>query len=327
MQTQNNTLISEREEIKNLITGFDTIRMERIKFIERRLYIERTPFKVYSGLTGALAAATFNGNVESKRLGKWRDAMRKELGSQERQEAYLQMMADFGSLTHECLVRIHQNGKLDWKEEQDYAFEFFNQSAINNGITPNYNVTRKQVFDYCKAAASLLQFVYDNVVKIYSIEGMCKDEELEIATPLDFVCRIKKEKKGEVDVSLNIKTSEQFSDSHREQVAVEKYLWNRTYPDLHIEKTGLLRAKDWSQKKGLPTYEMELLDEATETELLTDTLNRLRICKASKKATYVNYEKETPVFTGITVAGEPPKIEMKTLEQLLTEIELKEEVV
>lgn len=325
METTKSSLISEREVIKNLISDFPTIPMERIKFIEKRLYVEYNPFRVYCGITGALEASTFKGDVEAKRLGKWRDAMRKELGSQERQEAYLQMMADFGTLTHQCLVRIKENGKLDWKEEQDYAFDYFNQSAIKNGITPNYNVTRKQVFDYCKAAAALLQFVYDNVVKIYSIEGMCKDDELELATPLDLVCRVK-DKKTEIDVSLNIKTSEQFSNSHRKQVALEKHLWNKTYPDLQVAKTGLLRGKDWSQKKGIPTYEWELLDEADEQNLLSNTLNRLRICKADENATYINYEREVPVFAGVTVAGESPKIEMKTLEQLLTEMELVREL-
>lgn len=312
-------LISEKQVINNLIQGgFRTILMHRIKFIEKRLYVTQEPFKVYVGLTGSLAASTFNGDAESKRLGKWRDSMRRELGGQDMQEAFVNTMADFGSLVHESLVRIKENGKLDWKDEQEYAQKYFENSCRINGITPNFNVIRRMVFDYCKAASSLMQFCYENVTEMYSIEGMAKDDDLQIATPIDLVCKIKT-KKGDIDVSLNIKTSEQFSDSHRKQVCIEKYLWNQTYPELQVAQTGLLRHKDWNLKKGVPTYELELIDTETEESMLRNTLQRLRICRDDVDSTYLGYPSEVPVFSGQTLIGESPKIESKTLEQLFTE--------
>lgn len=309
-----NQYITEREEIKNLIQcdKFTSVKMNRIKFIEKRLYAIDDPFKVYSGLTGALDAATFKGNRGAKRLGKWRDKMRSELGA-EGQEAYLNTMADFGTLCHECLVRIKENGGLNWNEEQDYAEQFFYGSAKRHGITPNANVIRSQVFEYCKAAASLLQFVHDNVIEIYGIETMCKSDELQIATPVDMVCRIK-EKKGERTVSLNIKTSEQFGAHHYEQVSVEMHLWNNTYPDFQVDATGLLRPKDWSQKKGLPTYEYELLDDPQ--TMFENIRKRLLLCMADAECSYINYPTELPVFDGITKAGESPKIVMKSLQEI-----------
>lgn len=314
-----NQYITEKEEIKNLIQcdRFISIHMERIRFIEKRLYCTKEPFKVYSGLTGALDAATFKGNRGAKRLGKWRDKMRAELGV-EGQEAYLSTMADFGSLTHECLVRIKQQGFLDWGFEQDYARQFFEGSAKRNGIEPNFNVIRSQVFDYCKAAASLLQFVHDNVMEIYAIETMAMSDELQIATPLDLVCRVK-EKKGERVVGLNIKTSEQFGLHHWEQVSVEMHLWNNTYPDFQIDATGLLRHKDWNQKKGLPTYAYELMDSEDQQKTFEDARKRLLLCLADSECTYMNFPTELPSFSGITKSGEAPKIVTKTLEEIYNE--------
>lgn len=319
-------LISEKQIINNLIVnGFKTVILERIKFIEKRLYVMREPFKVYVGLTGSLDAATFKGDAESKRLGKWRDSMRRELGGQDMQEAFVNTMADFGTLVHESLVRIKENGKLDWKEEQEYAHKYFDNSCRMNGIIPNFNVIRRMIFDYCKAASSLMQFVYDNVVEMHSIEGMCLDDDLQIATPVDLVCKIKT-KKGDIDVSLNIKTSEQFSDGHRRQVCIEKYLWNQTYPELQVAQTGLLRHKDWSMKKGLPTYELELIDLDTESKMLKGTLNRLRICRDDENSTYLGYPTEVPVFVGSTKIGDAPKVEQRTLQQLFLESTLTEEL-
>ncbi len=312
-------IITEKESIYNLIQcdKFTSITMERMRYIEKRLYVTPEPFKVYSGLTGALDAATFKGNRGAKRLGKWRDKMRAELGA-EGQEAYLNSMADFGTLCHEALVRIKQYGFLDWSFEQEYAAQFFEASAKKHDIYPNRNVISSQVFEYCKAAASLLQFVHDNVIEIYAIETMALSDELQIATPIDLVCRVK-EKKGERTVALNIKTSEQFGAHHYDQVAVEMHLWNNTYPDFKVDATGLLRPKDWSQKKGVPTYEYELMDADDQKNTFEKIRSRLLLCMSDPECTYLNYPTELPVFDGITKAGEAPKIVVKTLEQLYKE--------
>lgn len=318
--------ITEITEIKNLlkISSVQTITMYRVNFDYKRGYVMVNPFQVYSGLTGALAAATFKGNIESKRIGKWRDKMIAHLGGQDNQEAYLQAMADFGSLCHECLVRIKENGKLDWNEEQTYAAAYFEQSAKDSGITPSGSVIRSQVFEYCKAAAAILQFCYDNVVEIYAIEAMCKDDNLMIATPLDLVCMIKI-KNGEIPVSINLKTSSQITNSHREQVAVEKHLWNSTYPDLNVVATGILRPKDWNLKK-VPSYEFELLERGLDDALLKYAISRLEIIKEDELSTYLTFPKEIPVFTGISKLGEAPQIITKTLEEMfLEEKETKEE--
>jgi len=313
-----NNYITEKEVIKNLIRTdkFESLTMERIKFIEKRLYMEKSPFRVYSGLTGALEAATFKGNRGAKRLGKWRDKMRAELGV-EGQEAYLNSMADFGTLLHESMVRIKEKGYLDWADEQEYATQFFEGSAKKHGITPNFNVIRSQVFEFCKSAASMLQFVYDNVIEIYGIETMAKSDEYQIATPLDLICKIK-EKKGESVVCLNIKTSEQFGAHHWEQVAVEMYLWNRTYPDFPVSKTGLLRPKDWNVKK-VPTYEFELMEEQDQMKTLLGVLKRLELCLNDPECTYMNFPTELPSFKGVTAAGECPAIVTKTLEEIYNE--------
>ncbi len=308
-------MIKEIEQIDNLLTtGIKTIAMHRLNVGNKRVYVTTEPFKVYSGLTGALTASTFQGNIEAKRLNKWRDKMVDSLG-REGQESYLNSMADFGTLTHEAILSIWKNKNLDWKYEQEYAHKFFTESAKQNGLIPNEGIIRSQIFEYCKAAASLLQFIFDNVVDIYAIEGMAKHDILEIATPIDLCCKLKD---GRV-VTLNIKTSAQIGDHQREQCAIEKLLWNTTYPDCQAISTGILRPKDWSQKKGIPTYEFELLDEKTEIEMREDAVKRLMLTKSNEKSTYLNYPKSIAVFSGITKLGESPKIESRTLEQLFTE--------
>lgn len=314
-------MITENVEIRNLLlSGFKTIHMNRINVNGKRMYVVAEPFRAYSGLTGALSAATFKGHQDEKRLSKWRDKMVDTLG-REGQEAYLSSMADFGTLLHECTVKIKEYGGLNWQEEKEYAEAFFEASAKQNGLVPNYGIIRAQVFEYQKAAASVMQWIYDCVTDIYSIEGMCKSDVLGIATPIDMVCKVK-EKKSECVVTINLKTSGQLGNHHREQVSVERYLWNETYPELQAQKTGLLRPKDWSVKKGIPTYEFELLDEETERKYFTNAYKRLMLVKEDEQSTYLNFPNNILTFTGETKLGESPKLEVKTLEQIFTENQL-----
>jgi hypothetical protein len=312
-------LITEVEIIKNLLktSKLKDLKMFRLKFMEKRLYATTKPFEVFSGLTGSLDACKFKGDIESKRIGKWRDKTIATFGSQEAQEGFLGMMADFGNLTHSALVTIKETGGLNWADEQQYAKEFFEASAKKNGFTPNQNIIQSQVFEYCKAAAAILQFCYDNVVEIYGIEAMAKSDDLMIATPIDLVAKVKS-KDGDIMVSINLKTSSQIGNHHREQVSVEKYLWNNTYPDCQVVKTGIVRTKEWNTKK-VPTYEYELLKPEDESRFLNSALGRLAICKDDPQSSYLNYQKDVQVFVGQTKLGELPNIEVKTLEQLFND--------
>lgn len=304
-------MITEKEQISNLLlSGMQTIPMFRINYLGKRLYCQEKPFKVYSGLTGALSCVTFKGNVESKRVNKWRDKMIDHLG-REGQEAYLQTMADFGTLTHESIVRAWKDGFLDWKAEQEYAENFFRESALANKIEPNEMIVRQQVFEYCKAAASLLTFLHAEVSELYAVEGMAKTDVYNIATPVDIYCKLKSGKTA----TLNIKTSSQITDSHREQVAVEKFLWNETYANAEV--TGIIRPKDWSMKKGQPTYELEILKADDETRYIKSVTSRLAIAMNDENNTYLNFPKEVSMFSGKTKLGETPIIETRTMEQVI----------
>jgi hypothetical protein len=305
----------EKELIANLITSdIPTITMYRIKLYGKRGYVKLIPFTLYSGLTGALASATFKGNIENKRIEKWRDSMINRLGGIEEQSAYLQSLADYGTISHEVLVRIKKNGSLDWNFEKEHAYKYFNQSAITNGIIPNPDIIEKQVFEFCKSAASLMQFIYENVSEIKAVESMCFCDDLQIATPVDLVCVIKNQL-----VTINLKTSEQFSDHQREQVCLEKYMWNKTYPEFKAAQTGLFRSKKWLIKKGQPTFDFELLKPEVEEPLLKDALQRLTLCKSNPNSTYFSYPKDVISFDGKTKAGEIPKIILKSIESVITE--------
>lgn len=306
----------KKELIENLLTSspISTITMSRITYRGSRMYVSKDPFKIYSGLTGALSCASFKGNEDVKRIDKWRDSMISHLGSIEAQEAYLNSMADFGTLVHECVLRIWEQKFLDWKQEQNFARSYFENSARKNGIMLNENVVDKQVFAYCKHAASLMQFFHDNVIDVYGIESMCKSDSLCIATPVDIVCKIKDGR----NITLNIKTSSQISDHQREQVAMEMLLWNETYDKCFVDATGIIRPKDWRIDK-VPTYELEILKPEEQKELAKNATNRLLLARDDSKSTYVNFPTSIHVFSGQTKLGDKPNIECLTLEQFLNE--------
>jgi len=307
----------ETEEIKNLIQSpVPTITMHRINYGGKRGYASTEPFRIFSGLTGALSACTFKGNIDNKRIDKWRDKWVKDIGS-DGQEAYLNSMADYGSLLHEALVGIHNTGKIVWEDYRKYATEYFIASAHKNGFTPNLGTIEMMVYENCKGAASVLQFVFDNVQEIHAIESMCFSDELGIATPVDAVVTIKDKKLGAIRVCINLKSSSQFGDHQREQIALERFMWNLTYPDFQAHATALLRPKDY--KKETPTYEFEILDAVDEADFLKDALSRLRLCKDNPKSTYLNFPKSVRVFSGETKLGETPKIATKTMEELFFE--------
>lgn len=306
----------KKEKINNLLTtnAIATVMMSRINYRNHRLYVTEKPFGIYSGLTGALSCATFKGNEDSKRIVKWRDKMINHLGSIEKQESFLQSMADFGTLTHECIVKVWEKKEIDWVTEKEMARSFFENSAKNNNIDINESVLEAQITDYCKSVSSLMQFLYDMVDEIYSVEGMCKCDELMIATPVDIVCKLKS---GKV-ATLNIKTSSQISHHQKEQVAMEMYLWNKTYENCKADVTGIIRPKDWMIKKGNPTYEFVLLTDEEQYNLVSQAKTRLLLSKNDETSTYLNYPKESHVFKGITKLGEKPIIECLSLEELLT---------
>lgn len=308
-------MIIREEEVKNLIQSpVPTIVMTRINYFHKRLYVLDDPFQVYSGLTGALDAVKFKGNQEVKRISKWRDKMIDHLGGVQEQRDYLNTMADFGTIVHEAIVRMWTNGLLKWEDEQEYARNYFRESALANNIQPNDVVIRQQVFEYCKNAASLMMFLHEQVDELYAVESMAKSDDILIATPIDMVVKLKDKRV----VTINVKTSGQITNSQREQVAVEKFLWNETY-DLKAHTTGILRPKDWMLKKGVPTYEFETLKTDEENRYLTSVYARLKIAMADAESTYINFPKETVVFTGETKIGENPTMESKTLEQLYKE--------
>lgn len=307
-------MLTKETQVKNLIQSkIPTIVMTRINFFHKRLYVSENPFKVYSGLTGALEGIKFKGNAENKRLSKWRDKMIDHLGGVQEQRDYLNSMADFGTIVHEATVRMWNKGLLNWKEEQDYAYEFFKQSALANNIQPNDVVIRQQVFEYCKNCASIMMFLHEEVEDLYAIETMAKSDDFEIATPIDMVCKLKDQRV----VTINIKTSERISLSQKEQISVEQFLWNQNY-DLQAHTTGILRPKDWRINK-VPTYEFVTLKPDEADKYLQSVISRLKIAKDDEENTYLNYPKEAIIFTGETKIGENPTMETRTLEQLYKE--------
>ena len=302
--------IKDIEVIENMLQIGDYLKMFRVNYGGRRLYVQPEPFSYYSGLTGALSAATFNGDPDSKRLKGWREGMIDSFGAKNADD-YLNMTADFGTLLHTALVTIKVNGCIDWAEEKERAFNFFVNSYRSRFLEPNIRVIKQQTYDYQKHVASLLQFIYDRVQEIYAVETPAKWEALRIATPIDLFCLCRQTEKGTArPTTINLKTSTMISEHHLEQISCEMIMWNETY-DQKAEFTAAMRTKDWKEDKT-PTYEYKYLDLEKASEISGNAARRLELCMNSK-AGYL-YEPKNKSFVGVTKVGEQPVIEVKTLQ-------------
>jgi hypothetical protein len=303
----------ETEIIQNLLkdSSFKGITMHRVNYNGKRAYIRPEPFKVYSGLTGAIESATFRGDMDSRRITKWREAQIEQFGSVEKHSQHMDAMADFGTYLHMALVEIWN--KKEYTFDQDAAREWFMQSDKENGIEHNELSMNMRVFEHHKAVCSLMQFVHDEVSEIIAIETMACSDQYSIATPCDIIY---KDKKGIV-CNVNMKTSNQIGEHHKNQVSIEKFLWNTTYPELQVQKTGVWRGKDWMLAKGVPTYELVFVpDDAERTNMI---LRKFDCVLSDPSASYDNFKRETRVFTGTIALGEKPNIAVKTIEQAFME--------
>ena len=307
----------ETEVIKNLITSpIETLVMNRISYMNRRCYVltgmdegGNETNKVYSGLTSAMSASSFKGDINNVRLSKWRDKMVNQLGGLEQQQQYLDSMADFGTLTHSALVTIWENKSFDYDPQGEMAREYFIGSAKKLGISVNEDVLNSQVFDYLKAVSSLMQWIHDEVTDIVAVESMAICEKLKIATPLDIVCKLKNSNDL---VSINMKPSSQISDEHLKQASMEMMMWNETYPKYQVARTGIFRPKDWMEKKGVPTYETKLLDLADAQNNYLAVSKRMEIALNDPDVSYANFNLTKKMFTGKVPLGAAPKIEYQS---------------
>lgn len=302
----------ENEIIKNLLTSspFYGVTMHRVNYNGKRCYILPEPFGVYSGLTSALEASTFRGDMDSRRITKWREAQIEQFGSVEKHSQHMDAMADFGTYLHMALVEIWNTQKFEFNH--DKAREWFMESDKENGIEHNELSMNMRIFEHHKAVCSLMQFVHDEISEILAIECMAYSDEYQIATPLDIIY---KDKKGVV-CNVNMKTSNQIGNHHKTQASIEKFMWNATYPNLQIEKTGIMRGKDWMITK-VPTYELVFVNDYDER--LKNALRKMECVLSDPDSSYANFKKETRVFTGTIKLGEAPKISIKTLQEAFEE--------
>lgn len=302
------------ELIQNLLinSGFKGETMHRANFVGRRCYIRPEPFKVYSGLTGALEASTFKGDIAARRLTSWREMQVQTFGTVDKADANLNAMADYGTFLHEALVEIWRDQMYEFNAEK--AREYFMESDKKLGIPHNESVVTQKVFEVHKGIAALMQFVYDEITDIVAIETMCYSDDYSIATPVDLVGVLKDGKK----VALNMKTSKQISDHQLNQTAVEAWMWNQTYENHKVDYTGVWRPKDWVITKK-PTYEVKLMDGNEINERLKIVLPKLKACLADPDSTYAKFDREVRIFTGTIKLGEAPKIVTKTIQQAFEE--------
>jgi len=302
--------ITQVEVIENMLKIGNYIKMFRVNFNGQRLYLQEKPFQYYSGLTGALSAATFKGDQDSKRLTSWRNSMIDSFG-QKNTDNYVDMTADFGTLLHMALVTIKEKGGIKWDEERSMAYNYFMEAYIKKGIEPDHKTIKKIIYEYQKHVASLLQFIYERVQEIYAIETPAKCESLKIATPIDLFCSCRQTEKGAFkNTTINLKTSSQISQHQMEQACFEMAMWNETYGN--AECTAIMRTKDWTEGKT-PTFDYKYLSRDEAMMQFNYSFKRVELCLNSGASYYPNPVSKS--FQGETKLGQQPVITSKTLEQ------------
>jgi len=303
-----------KELIANLLTksDFRGVLMYRANFIGRRCYILPEPFTVFSGLTGAISASTFKGDVNERRLDSWRQMQVQTFGTVDKADANLDSLAAFGTSVHEAIVEVWQEQSYNFDTER--MREYFMESDKKLGIPHSEGVVNQKVFEFHKAVASLMQFFHEEVQEVLAVECMSMLPEYFLATPIDLVCTLKNGKR----VSLNIKTSSQINDHHLNQAAMEREMWNVTYPDYQVEQSGIIRPKDWKIDK-VPTYDLKLMKADECDERVKKMKMKLFACLQDEDSTYTNFNKQTRIFEGKIKLGEAPKIVTKTIEQAFME--------
>lgn len=312
--------IQDIEKIENLLKIGSYNKMYRINFNGQRIYVQEEPFAHYSGLTGALSAATFKGDQDAKRLTSWRNSMIDSFG-EANTENYVAMTADFGTLLHMAMVTIKDKGLIKWDEERDKAYDYFVNCYKVKSLDPDLKTIKKIVYEYQKHVASLLQWVYERVQEIYAIEVPVKWESLKIATPIDIFCSCRQTEKGPfANTTVNIKTSSQISNHQLEQISCEMHMWNQTYggelplndTKKNAEFTGIIRTKDWNESKS-PTYEYKYLTLDQAKIYWEAAKARLQLCLNSSASYFPSPVNRS--FKGETKIGEIPVIESTTLKE------------
>jgi hypothetical protein len=326
--------IQDIEKIENLLKIGSYNKMYRVNFNGQRIYVQEEPFAYFSGLTGALSAATFKGDQDAKRLASWRNSMIDSFG-EANTENYVAMTADFGTLLHMAMVTIKDKGLIKWDEERDKAYDYFVKCYKAKSLDPDLKTIKKIVYEYQKHVASLLQWVYERVQEIYAIEVPVKWDTLRIATPIDIFCSCRQTEKGQfANTTVNIKTSSQISNHQLEQISCEMHMWNQTYArgtneilpligenSQYADFTGIIRTKDWNESKS-PTYEYKYLTSDQAKIYWEAAKCRLQLCLNSSASYFPSPVNRS--FKGETKIGEMPVIESKSLEEEWKSIEILE---
>ena len=302
------------ELIQNLLTSstFRGVTMHRANFIGRRCYILPEPFTVFSGLTSAISASTFKGDVNERRLDSWRQMQVQTFGTVDKADANLDSLAAFGTSVHEAIVEVWQEQSYNFDTER--MREYFMESDKKLGIPHSEGVVNQKVFEFHKAVAALMQFFHEEVTDVLAVECMTMLPQYFISTPVDLVCTLKNGKR----VALNIKTSSAINDHHLNQASMEYEMWNATYPDFAVEMAGIIRPKDWKIDKT-PTYDLKLMKPDECRERAIKVQSKMMACLMDSDSTYANFNKQTRIFTGKIKLGEAPKIVTKTIEEAFIE--------
>jgi hypothetical protein len=192
---------------------------KRLDILDKRYYFSERLNKYFPSLTHVIK----NGAPMDPHLLKWfksngfnADVLIKEAG-------------DFGSKVHDMIDRNIKGENI---------------VMANPDGTYNYSMEQWESF------LKFVDFMETNKVEPIANEIILISEFLNTGQTIDMVCKIN----GKTWI-VDFKTSNYISKDHFIQIAVNAYTWNEFFPELFIEKVGLLHLKaetrgpDKSEKK------------------------------------------------------------------------------
>lgn len=218
----------------------------RVNHKGKRFYDDQNGNR-YISLTSFLDAVV----PAPKQLRTWREEVMLMLGSSDKLEKYMGILADFGTCAHILLGEFTKNGHLTTEAFDDQVNAFI----IAQGIDPQSKLGGMIYEAQLKTLASFMQFLYDKEAQILAVEIPCCCPNFRVATQIDLVVEMKFNKSA-VTAAINLKTGLNPSKFHELQLAMEKYLYEQTYKGLGLSLDMIfgLHPSDWKEK---PTYTLK----------------------------------------------------------------------
>ena len=257
--------------------------------------------RTYKSLTTFLSAVM----PKNKPLETWREKMTLDLGSTEKMDEWMEIVADYGTALHIAVADYCRNGGVDWSELQDWAYNYL----IGAGLKAD--TLNAAANSLVKDVACLLQFFHEYQVRVIAVE-LPVFLQSGVATLIDLVVEMnvynyeatEEGKRKRVIAIINLKSGKKgFFKEHALQLTGERLMFNETFGDvLKVEEVYNLAPTEWEER---PAFKLKRWTKDIEKKGY-ERLFENYIEQAKIENLLSEPQKTFPTFEGWTKYGDSP---------------------